>query len=135
MPTQSKQTGSGVEGNRLIAEFLGWTFEIKPDDFGGELIAYFDGKIRWRGEKPEYLNKIMETGFLFHSDWNKLMAVVEKIGAMIIKYNLTSKCVIFRVTESDENDIIVKHDNNLIEAVWQAVIQFIKWYNTTQPIK
>lgn len=68
------------QGNKLIAEFNGWSFEVKPDEFGGELFAYHNGNMKWRGEKPGYLNKILVSpGFAFHEDFNKLMEVVEKL--------------------------------------------------------
>ena len=78
--------------------------------------------------KEEHLN--------YHSSWNWLMPVVEKI----IKDNMTDFYDEFDMCKSDTFFVTIGSDgaysshgiskNSLIEATWLAVVEFIKWYNT-----
>jgi len=123
-----------TENNKLIAEFMGLT--IITDS-----ISYFDTNY-----------KALKN---YHSDWNWLMEVVEKIENIIVKgkqwtvledesdvdwnfeVNIESKqCVINRCTyDGDEEDFLKLYDCRnyetitKIEAVYNAVVAFIKWYN------
>lgn len=134
-----------IEGNKIIAGFMGWTFEIIPNEYGGELIAYYEGKSRWRGERPDYLDEMMssENGYAFHCDWNKLMPVVEKIedcfdGSIMVRIH-DKRCHIemgtqYGITKKGENievpDCYNGFCNTKIEATWKACVQFIKWLNS-----
>lgn len=88
-----------------------------------------------------------ETELNYHSDWNLLMPVVEKIkDTMSLGYfnidstwhdELRQEWVVqwsnsrpsrsFCIKRSD-----FKRDIKLIELVWLAVVEFIKWYNKCQ---
>lgn len=107
-----------LENNKLIAEFLGLT--ITTDG-----ISLFDTNY-----KP--LAK-------YHESWNDLMPVVEKIQSTwrnedIFVVTIKSKhCLItlekFLYKPLDIAYSSVKMNEPLINAVWHAVIEFIKWYN------
>ena len=88
-----------TENNKIIAEFIGW--KEQEEDF------MFN---------PKTNGSIYIKSLLFHKDWNWLMEVVEKIKPL--------------VSESEFKYRIGKHLLNLnIEAVYNACVEFIKWYN------
>ena len=109
------------ENNKIIAKFLGW--EILND------MTY--SKIT-KGKWIE-LDKLK-----FHSDWNWLMEVVEKIENLTDKnnfvlydINIYSDAVIIADQEDHEKVSITKSDGftSKIEMVYKACIEFVKWYN------
>ena len=84
-----------LEGNTLIDRFM----------FGVDYSNRFG---------PNYLKHLR-----YHSDWNELMLVVEKIGGIPIE-------------EPDYKFSILNNDITLfssIDKVWSAVIEFIEWDN------
>lgn len=107
METQKQDT---VVGNRLIAEFMGIPrCPICEEDccgyqFGAGLIY-----------KPEEMK--------YHTSWDWLMPVVEKIRKI--------------EDETDREGKNFKHYQKVlsypiytpIETIWKAVVQFITWYN------
>jgi hypothetical protein len=121
-----------IEGNKLIAEFMGWRFETIHDQYGGELLAYFQDELRWRGERPEYLDTMCssEHGYAFHCDWNKLMPVVEKIEAMDHYSRVTIENNFCGINDMDELSGV---GDSKIDAVWKAVLCFVNWYNSLSP--
>lgn len=71
--------------------------------------------------------------FKYHSDWNWLMEVVEKIeslgfGTSIVGGKNGFACV---VTNGIENSFVGNHKINStkIQAVYNACVEFIKWHN------
>ena len=107
-----------TENNKLLAEFLG--FELTTDSIS---ILYYTED---RGLKQ--LPK-------FHSDWNWLMQVVEKIESLgynidtmkvdITKYQSSQFCGIY----IDGKRIYTNYCETKIEAVYNACVEFVKWYN------
>ena len=77
-----------TENNKLITEFLGW-----------------------------HSRKFEEDELDFHTDWNWLMPVIEKI--LDISLNLDTMEMYYNITDS-----IPK-----IEQTHKEVVEFIKWYN------
>lgn len=70
---------------------------------------------------------------LYHSDWNWLMEVVEKIESKGFDVFInTCVCRISDVGEDRFEDIETFNSNNKIQAVYSAVVEFINWYNTQQ---
>ena len=126
-----------LEGNKLIAEFMGWVCQTDPTErwFG----CWFDNRLR----KSDSKNPL-----LFHISWDWLMPVLIKIGSLEIDdgdvyWNLQKddfslvvgkcsggmsvECYYYSyLFESDYTNII---NNGSIKSVWAMVIQFIKWYN------
>jgi hypothetical protein len=82
-----------LEGNKLIAEFMGLPVHEE----------YFRGIDACK----------------YHSDWNLLMPIVEKIE-LFSCYVIDSKTL---------STIIECHYNSKIKSTYQAVVEFIKWYN------
>lgn len=118
-----------TENNRIIAEFMGWKEQTDPTE-------------RWFGSFREpngILHKNTNTEpLLFHSSWDWLMPVVEKIeglensiyqvdimqeGARILKrckhFDKPIDCTVSKMPEGTTK----------LEATYKAVVQFIKWYN------
>ena len=62
----------------------------------------------------------------YHEDWNLLMEVVEKIesikGVQIFINGISCE-IMFK------SKVISKHSNTKIEAVYNACVTFIDWYN------
>jgi hypothetical protein len=120
------------EGNKLIAEFLGWVFHTKEYNWKRSRIDYptwSDGAMGWKE-------------LHFHTSWDWLMPVVERIenlacvGAVVISRD---HCWISDDKEPADNQNIVPADlcrKSKINAVWNAVVRFIQWYNsqTLKPI-
>lgn len=111
-----------LEGNKLIAEFIGWSQQLDVEErwYG----AWFDQhgvRKAWpKGHEP----------LLFHKSWDWLMPVVEKIDSrtpydpcVTIEYNWCS----IKVPDGRFDIGII--GNSRIEATWKAVVEFIKWYN------
>lgn len=119
------------EGNRLIAEFDGWYQKERhpPGIFSKE--------------NPYYRNNGKEAasvhGFKYHSSWDWLMPVVEKIA----NYQFTGSEMeadysyprTFGMKDSNGNMMFrfnrgpLFSARTLIEATWLAVVEFIQWYN------
>ena len=106
------------ENNKIIAEFMG----IQPikaisDNTGKTYYYYNNSEMEDYEALPEY-----------HSDWNWLMQVVEKIETHGFTFDIKKNwsCI----TRKGEKIIIRwEEDNNKIEAVYNACLEFIKWYN------
>jgi hypothetical protein len=107
---------NNIENNRLIAEFMGYNEEIVNDEI------YFT--------LPDMLESLSDEELHYHSDWNWLMEVVEKIenyneytNVLFTPQGCEINCYI-------ENGFLFSNDcNTKIEAVYNACIEFIKWYN------
>ncbi len=101
--------------NKLIAEFMEWTLDDK------DLNSYR----KYNGSIFKYS---LLSNFKYHTDWNWLMPVVERIELdmgfdVYIHYN---NCTITDGENAFENEA---EPNQKIYATYQSVIEFIKWYN------
>lgn len=110
-----------VEGNKLIAEFMGWS----KSDYHNTPNKMYNGAI---GIHVDHLQ--------YHTSWDWLMPVVEKIEDCRIvddygfSVNIDNWQVIIKSLLSGK--IITSNlsgAKSKIEATWQAVVEFIKWYN------
>lgn len=113
--------------NELIAEFMGAEFVRKPDIFYpdryNETYIFQGHPGNWRVEK-EIRSHLTEPMLCYHTDWDWLMPVVEKINKV---------------------DIIDMRREQLQETIWRYVskvqildahmyvVEFIKWYNNQNP--
>ena len=117
------------KNNVLIAEFLGY----KQDKNN---ITYKNTDY-WFKENESRL-----TFLSFDYDWNWLMKVVEKIedytfsneseNSVNVTIGATAYCTIFD-TNNEEFEFIGSYKGKLL-SVYDAVIQFIKWYNDREEI-
>ena len=109
-----------VEGNRLIAEFMGY----KQRENGG----LFWGNDGLGGLYPKDLK--------YHSSWDWLMPVVEKIQHL--EDELPVK-IDFQIHLLGAVELYIDYKRvfamtafepgTLINAVYEAILEFIKWYN------
>jgi hypothetical protein len=111
MTTDKEET---VKGNKLIAEFMGGVITKRDTS-----LPYPEGLPKWA--KHEYdFDTLKIGGYEYHSSWDWLMPVVEKIGNMYIKYASLPEmreihgCSMFAP----------------ISMIYEQVISFIKWHNT-----
>lgn len=124
-----------LEENKLIAEFMG--------------VKYNDSLKQWHYSEGEWHRELK-----YHSSWDLLMPVVEKI-AKTPSINITIEsytvengdrqvcsCEIKRtfwprhaVCETELIAYQKEFDDKLplIQNVWERIIQFIKWFNTQTP--
>lgn len=119
------------EGNALIAEFMGLVALKKP--YLGAFTT--NGSNEIEPSFSVFINDKMvdECWYVypeFHSSWDWLMPVVEKIHSdtdflVTIYYR---SCKVFPMNRGVEMDILIK-EKPTIEAVWTAVVEFIKWHN------
>lgn len=105
------------ENNKLIAEFIGRHGKHRKD-----LWFFKDPHSNRVWHKIEWMK--------FHSSWDWLMVIVEKIEQlnymMIIEYN---SCYIKLRKLTAKPFIKVYEGKSKINNVYNAVIEFIKWYN------
>ena len=107
-----------LEDNKLIAEFMvqneGGLVKLKENIFS--TIDNF--------EIPDDYLTLKD--LKYHEDWNWLMLVVDKIesikGTQIFINGISCE-IMFK------GKVITKHFNTKIEAVYNACVEFIKWYN------
>lgn len=97
------------EGNRLIHDFMG--NDMFPD-------------------KKHYHGMLTVSDLKYHSSWDWLMPVVEKISGIAESAYYT---------EANENELYAKcgevmstHVCVSIETLWKRVVEFITWYNKTK---
>ena len=105
-----------TENNKLIAEFMKW-------DILNDMTYSKATKGKW-----VELDKLK-----FHSNWNWLMEVVEKIESLhesnnvLIGTNITYVQIHNKV--SNEQETFKGVSNIKIQAVYNTCVEFIKWYN------
>ena len=100
------------EDNRLIAEFMGD-------------IDSLDAKVSFKRSVPVRL-------FKYHSDWNWLMEVVEKIESLDYDFRILGGCwiIIDDVDpDRDNEEILEVSSETKIKSVYDACVAFINWYN------
>lgn len=112
-----------IEGNKLIAEFMGITWHGNNTVSGYPSVIPFDMGVT-----------TIETT-KFHSSWDWLMPVVEKIHAqtdiwVTIMYH---SCKIHWMTQGIHEPILFE-EMPTIDAVYNTILSFLTWYNQ-QPNK
>ena len=142
-----------IEGNKLIAEFMGGIYVRREDLFDSHIIEEFI----YNNNHPILKNNIKTTEHLYHLryhlSWDWLMPVVEKIGRLNsleengewfnfviqngkVPTNTYCTCI-GRVGEYSRNlgNVSSGKSSSLIESNWLCIIEFIKWYNLCQKEK
>ena len=120
------KTNETLEGNKLIAEFM---ITQKPsDDFCVNWKDKIGFSVFMNGKSKTYLYSKLK----FHSSWDWLMPVVEKIdnfGVNVIVGRMFCDIkYIDPLNPSKEFEIRIASGVKM-NAVYGAVIEFIKWYN------
>tara|TARA_B110000858_G_scaffold1824_1_gene2065 strand:+ start:1118 stop:1459 length:342 start_codon:yes stop_codon:yes gene_type:complete len=110
-----------MKDNKLIAEFMGVHDEISLDSIAGNIHSWSDAPFFYITEDSK--EKVMEgiTKYSkYHTEWNWLMPVGEKIDAMF--------------GEDDEVDDAINRVHNAvlsfdIDNTYRAIVEFIEDYN------
>ena len=100
---------------------------------GNVLIAYspFSGKDvetnieHYADSGNEIGLKLYLDGLKYHSDWNSLMGVVEKIEEIGFDVKISTNYT----SISNYNPIVQEFGGKKIEVVFQAVVKYIEWHN------
>jgi len=129
------------EGNKLIAEFMGWQL-VTVGYFGGE------EETQWQRDNSDWMdevnmddvgdyfvnvpeNKWLYADVSYHTSWDWLMPVVEKIETLGYQFKQCSKRV--EIWKDDnkphKTPIIDNKEETKILSAWYAVVEFIKWHN------
>jgi|SRR6478752_5426165 len=118
------------EGNKIIAEFMGAYYDNMLGKFRIELNPF-----------PNFMWTASLDEIKYHSSWDWLMPVVEKINALDSLRNEVAWADTYYI--NDYNRVVEygkyrkwskrvwrkSHTEPKINAVWLAVIEFINWYN------
>lgn len=108
-----------TENNKIIADFMGYKIESN-EVFPLLYLIHAD----WFAVEE----------LKFHSDWNWLMEVVENIESNGFNFEIKKNWA--RISRKGENIILRwEEDRSKIEAVYNACIEFIKWYNEQKKIE
>ncbi len=110
---------STLENNKLIAEFMEFEISHKINHVPSYLPNCMKNSEHLKINNPDNLP--------FHSNWDWLMQVVEKIESLGYRIEIVKH--ICRIHLSDKEKIIISENIPKIEAVYNACIEFIKWYN------
>ena len=134
-----------IEGNKLLAEFMGYEHnELEDDDVTITYNCYdhlenISGKKPWESTIDDYASWLRPDEMKFHSDWNWLMSVVDKIEDLRCKdiedneiqwfvvIGEGADCRIYH-DYSDVDEIIVYGAESKIVAAWQAIVEFVRSY-------
>ena len=101
-----------IEGNKLIAEFMGIEVPHEQTTFAGNKIINYV-KISSLGDED-----FLKVKLYYRASWDKLMPVIEKIGSL----PLTVGDNPLQIT------ISMFYEGDIVE-VWKHIVYFIKWYN------
>ena len=131
-----------IEGNELIANFLGWKFERQWFPKGSEFIPF-----GWTIplDDPLYNKAHTNESLYFHDSWDWLMPVVEKIeqirddkyGWFGVHISSNSCCIqskyLYKAMEGEDVPSYMSDPNAIsetkIKSTWYNVVEFIQWYN------
>ncbi len=119
---KTRQENELRENNKLIAEFMG-------------LVKSSYRNMYWTEKSKEGFGEGELVNLLYHTSWDWLMPVVDRIEGIIdehgcAKYNVRVEQSWVDIIDNHTSDEIVKVDgDNRREATYKAVVEFIKWYN------
>ena len=103
-----------VENNKLIADFMGY----EKYTYRGYTMYVFEED-----------NHRTEVDLHYHKNWNWLMDVVEKIDSIGYSVNISSSMVYINSDNGRIVNPILIGVKTKIECLYEAVVEFIKWYN------
>lgn len=117
-----------AEGNKLIAEFMGFDWQNYTKWIVDEDKSYS----KMYGNKEIEVPVIIEY-LEYHSSWDWLMPVVEKIHLMRIVADVIitpgKTKILMQNPVGKEFSSPFKPENSSITECWICVVEFIKWYN------
>ena len=109
---------SVVENNRLLAEFI----EMQSTNIG-----WFDSESVLR---LVYTSDNTFDELLFHSSWDWLMSVVDKIESIGYIFGISGRSCMIVGRNSDTHVFNVsKYGDNKMSSIYECCTSFVKWYN------
>lgn len=125
-----------IENNKLIRTFMG----LQPKLIAPDVYSYNDGVFFTSRGSLEQVSKSMDEYVKYHSDWNWLMKLVDKIDYQVtmnngdyfqVSINKHKTSIIRKDKLSNPylSDEIIGEGESKIEATYNACISFIHWYN------
>ncbi len=104
-----------IEGNKLIAEFMNW----KEENISKDLTFYYCPK------------NIRYNPLIWHSSWDWLMPVVEKIAETFDVSISSCGLWVTTISRKDVYDGEISSMGGLepIENTYTAIVRFLEWYN------
>ena len=106
------------DNNKLIAEFM--MGEKVVDGLNIPLMAYLDSKGDYHHEEDLH----------YHSSWDWLMPVVEKIESDGRTYQCVQQLhTVYFYDVKTKGTISFSCKETKLESTYEAVVKFIKWYN------
>ncbi len=138
-----------IEGNKLIAEFMG---AVTPKTAPEIISSYIKNDEVWYGDNTtpngQYESAFKIFDLKYHSSWEWLMPVFEKIQYITDYcsdlldgyYNFDFQIdllngVDFKVGKERIYLQTAYSPGQLIDAVWSGIIAFIKWFNEHKSCK
>ncbi len=130
-----------IEGNKLIAMFMGWkdviNHTLSPDISTGFKNEYPRFTSPCGTQSLSYYYEDFSEVLLYHNSWSWLMPVVEKIESIGQTYVEFGKkhCRIQPILYNAKKDCMewqILHETQCatkIESVYTAITSFITWYN------
>lgn len=117
--------------NKLIAEFM----ELKPTEWRGMYSISHNHCTSRKNTPKEALDGFASIA-KYHSSWDWLMPVVDKIESIIFdednSFNVTigstNYCVI-QDSHGEVYDAVEDYKETKLLTTYSAVVEFIKWYN------
>lgn len=107
-----------MEENKLIAEFMGLIESSIPNEY-------------WTKKSTEGFGMGQMVELKYDTDWNWLMTVVEKIESLNYSLEINKQEELdYQCLITKGNNIVIQNFNQIkIDAVYQAVVEFIKQLN------
>lgn len=96
-----------TESNKIIAKFM----------IGEQLKSFANTE------------DVLKSGFKYHSDWNYLMAVVEKIESLGYCVKITTGMIAIKEWLSLSDSANIEYSGSKLHTVYNSCVQFIKWHN------
>lgn len=126
-----------IEGNRIVADFMGWHDEVLQSFTPPNDKHFFCSPINQERVVIEY--PIMIDDLKYHTSWDWLMGVCEKLISEGVNVNIINRYCQIILFSADGNGAILYHKSNTmahtaIENTWQAVVDFIRWHTSQPPI-
>jgi len=106
-----------TENNKIIAEFM--DFKLNPE-IAKDIYINSDKKSQM------YISQM-----LYHSDWNWLMEVIQKIGSLgyeVLIGNISCQTNKFLDRQNPISGMVCGDVSKKMEITYEAIVQFIKWY-------
>lgn len=121
-----------MKDNKLIAEFMGLELE---ETLKGLLVYAREEYNNPNKEFDRQVNFYEENELLYHFSWDWLMDVVQKINILDdYSYTVIIKSMDVEIYNNTTGKVIFESEmkwqpNELIDSVYEAVVEFIKRYN------